>query len=260
MKQRVLAIMTLWWREMVRFLRQRSRVVGALGQPLVFWVLLGAGFRASFQPAGAAGVGYLEYLYPGIITLILLFTAIFSTIAVVEDRKTGFLQGVLVSPVSRTSIVLGQALGGTSLALLQGCLFLLLAPAAGIGLTMSSAFLAVGIMFLVAFALTSVGLIIAWRMDSTQGFHAIMNLILMPVWFLSGAFFPATDGPTWLTWVMYINPLTYGMAALRGCLYLGTPVDAGPLPALFPSLIITMIFAVIAFVIATSTAQRSVAQ
>ncbi len=256
MSRYLLPVVTLWWREMVRFLRQRSRVVGALGQPLVFWVLLGAGFSASFRPSADAGdVGYLEYLYPGIITLILLFTAIFSTIAVVEDRKTGFLQGVLVAPVPRTSIVLGQALGGTSLALLQGCLFLLLAPAAGIVLSVAAVLAAVVVMFVIAFALTSVGLIIAWRMDSTQGFHAIMNLILMPVWFLSGAFFPAAGGPSWLTWIMYANPLTYGMAALRGCLYLDGPAATGSLTALLPSIIVTVVFAAVAFVFAAAAAR-----
>ena len=113
-----LPVMTLWWREVIRFVRQRSRLVGAFAQPLVFWLLLGGGFSASFRPPGAPqGTGYLEYLYPGTIILVLLFTAIFATIAVIEDRKAGFLQGVLVAPVPRMSIVLGQALGGTTLAM-----------------------------------------------------------------------------------------------------------------------------------------------
>lgn len=130
------AVFALWQREIVRFVRQRSRLIGAFAQPLAFWLLLGGGFSASFRPPGAPeGSGYLEYLYPGIIMLALLFTAIFATIAVVEDRKMGFLQGVLVAPVSRMSIVLGQALGSTTLALLQGGLLLLLAPVAGVSLS-----------------------------------------------------------------------------------------------------------------------------
>jgi ABC-2 type transport system permease protein len=252
-----LAVFALWQREILRFVRQRSRLIGAFAQPLVFWLLLGGGFSASFRPPGAPeGSGYFEYLYPGIIMLTLLFTAIFSTIAVIEDRKIGFLQGVLVAPVSRISIVLGQALGSTTLALLQGGFLLLLAPVAGVSLSWEGVCAALGVMLLVGLALSSLGLIIAWRMESVQGFHAIMNLILMPTWFLSGAFFPATGLPRWLSWVMSVNPLTYGMAALRRCLYVGDPVAVSQLPQLMPSLLITLVFAVGTFWGATHTAKR----
>jgi ABC-2 type transport system permease protein len=254
----VLPIVTLWWREVVRFCRQRSRLVGAFAQPLVFWLLLGSGLGPSFRPPGTPeGTNYVEYFYPGIIALVLLFTAIFATISVVQDRREGFLQGVLVAPVARSSIVLGQALGGTTLALLQGVLFLLLAPLVGISFTPLSVLSVVAVMFLVSFGLTNLGLIIAWRMDSTQGFHAIMNLILIPIWLLSGAFFPASGVPTWLEWVMRLNPLTYGVAALRRCLYLGNPPLAGEVPALAPSLAITVVFSVVAFAAATWAARGS---
>lgn len=254
----VLPVATLWWREVVRFCRQRSRLVGAFAQPLVFWLLLGSGLSPSFRPPGTPeGTSYVEYFYPGIIALVLLFTAIFATISVVQDRREGFLQGVLVAPIDRWSIVLGQALGGTTLALLQGALFLLLAPFVGISLTSISVLSVVAVMFLVSFGLTNLGLIIAWRTDSTQGFHAIMNLILIPIWLLSGAFFPVAGVPTWLEWVMRLNPLTYGMAALRRCLYLGNPIVAGEMPPLAPSLLITTLFAVLAFVAATGAARRS---
>lgn len=257
MNEFFLPVMTLWKREIVRFLRQRSRVLSALSTPLMFWVLLGSGFRASFRPPGAPeGTDYLEYLYPGIIVLTLLFTAIFSTISVIEDRKAGFLQGVLVAPVSRASIVMGQALGGATLAVFQGALLLLLAPVAGISLSPMAVPAVLAIMMLVAFALTSVGLTIAWRMQSIQGFHAVMNLILMPIWFLSGAFFPSAGLPSWLAWLMRLNPLTYGMAALRGCFYWGNPASAGQLPSLLPSLLVTVLFAGGAFLLATMTALR----
>ncbi|HXG22189.1 MAG TPA: ABC transporter permease [Methylomirabilota bacterium] len=253
----LLPVLTLWKREVVRFLRQRSRVMSALSTPLVFWLLLGSGFRASFRPPGAPeGTGYLEYLYPGIIVLVILFTAIFSTISIIEDRKAGFLQGVLVAPVSRASIVMGQALGGSTLALLQGGLFLFLAPVAGIPLSLTAILAVIAVMALVAFALTSIGLTIAWRMRSIQGFHAIMNLILMPVWFLSGAFFPAAGLPSWLACLMRLNPLMYGMAALRSCFYLGNPAIAGQLPPVMPSLLVTTLFAGGSFLLATATAQR----
>ena len=256
----VLPVMTLTWREVIRFCRQRSRLVGAFVQPLIFWILLGGGLRASFQPPGTPpGTSYVEYVYPGIIVMVLLFTAIFSTISVVEDRRQGFLQGVLVAPVGRSSIVMGQALGGTVLALVQGLLFLLLAPVAGISLSIIAVLAATAVMFLVSFGLTSLGLMIAWRLDSTQGFHAIMNLILLPMWVLSGAFFPATGVPKWIEWTMQVNPLTYGMAAIRRCLYLGSPTVVGAVPGLGISLAITVIFCLLAFVAATDAARRSTA-
>lgn len=252
-----LAVLTLCWREITRFRRQRSRLFGALGQPLVFWLLLGSGLSASFRPPGTpASLDYLEYAYPGMLALVLLFTAIFATISVVEDRREGFLQGVLVAPVSRCSIVLGQALGGTTLALLQGVLLLVLAPLAGIPLSVGSVLAVVAVLFCLAFGLTNLGLIIAWRMQSTQGFHAIMNVILIPIWLLSGAFFPATGVPVWLAWVMWINPLTYGMAALRRCLYLGQTAAAGAVPPLAPALGVTLLFGVVTLLVAVYTAQR----
>ena len=165
-----LPVMTLWWREMVRFCRQRSRLVGAFVQPLLFWILLGGGFSASFRPPGTPeGTAYMEYFYPGIISLVLLFTAIFAPISTVEDRREGFLQAVLVAPVTRSSIVLGQALGGATLALVQGILFLLLVPAAGISLTMSGVVAAVAVMFVISYGLTSLGLVIAWCLLPRRG-------------------------------------------------------------------------------------------
>ena len=253
MRALILPVMTLWWREIVRFCRQRSRLTGAFLQPLVFWLLLGGGLRASFRPPGTlSGTSYVEYTYPGIIAMVLLFTAIFATISVVEDRQQGFLQGVLVAPVPRASIVLGQAVGCTTLAVIQGVIFLLLAPLAGISLTVASAFWVTVVMVLVAFGLSNLGLFIAWRLDSTQGFHAIMNLILLPMWVLSGAFFPAAGLPVWVEWTMRLNPLTYGMAALRRCLYLGNPSAAGALPGLPMAMAVTIAFCLVSFVAATA--------
>jgi len=252
-----LAVSTLWWREINRFRRQRSRWMSALTQPLVFWLLIGGGLSASFRPSGVPdGASYLVYFYPGVIVLVMLFTAIFSTIAVVEDRREGFLQGVLVAPVSRASIVLGQALGSATLAWLQGVIFLILAPLAGISLSVSAIAGVTIVLACLAFGLTSLGLIIAWRMQSTQGFHAIMNLILMPIWLLSGAFFPLSGVPFWLAWLMRINPLTYGMAALRRCLYLHNPAVVNALPPLLPSVIVLTGFGLAAFALAALTAER----
>ena len=255
-----LPVMTLWWREVVRFVRQKSRLFGAFGQPLVFWMLLGGGMNASFRPsAGAGGTSYVEYFYPGVMVMVLLFTAIFATISTIEDRREGFLQGVLVAPVTRAQIVLGQALGGTTLAVVQGVLFLAFAPFAGIHVGLAAIAASIVVMTLVAFALTSLGLIIAWKMESTQGFHAVMNLILMPIWFLSGAVFPVSGVPTGLGWIMRANPLTYGMAALRRSLYAGNIAAVSALPGLLPALGVTAFFAAASFLAATAIARRAAA-
>lgn len=217
---------TLWHREVVRFLRQRDRVVGALVTPVVFWLLLGAGLGRSFATEGKAG--YLEYFFTGTIVMILLFTAIFSTISVIEDRREGFLQGVLVAPVGRFGIVMGKLLGGATLAMLQGILFLLLAPVSGVPISLAGLPWLLVAMFLVSFALTGLGFLLAWQLNSSQGFHAIMNLFLIPMWLLSGALFPASGAHTWMAWVMKLNPLTYGVDSIRAGLY-GQPMPVGAL-------------------------------
>jgi ABC-2 type transport system permease protein len=253
-----LAVWTLWRREVVRFMRQRSRVVSVITQPLLFWVLLGAGLHGSFRPPGASqGSDYLEYLFPGIVALVLLFTAIFATISIVEDRREGFLQGVLVAPVPRSLIVLGQALGSATLALVQGALFLIFAPLIGIPMGPAAIVATLGAMSLVALQMTGLGLIIAWRMESTQGFHAIMNLILMPLWLLSGALFPAEGASDWLGWVMRVNPVTYAMVLLRHCLYLDNPKIIAALPPVAPALILTVLFCIATLAAASLTARRS---
>jgi ABC-2 type transport system permease protein len=252
------AVETLWRREIVRFVRQRSRLVGAFAQPFVFWLLLGGGLHGSFQPPGfPAGMSYTTYFYPGIIVLVLLFTAIFATIAVVEDRQAGFLQGVLIAPVARSTVVLGQALGCTTLALVQGALFLLFAPLVGIQLSIGVVLAVIGVQALMAFGLTNLGLIIAWRMDSTQGFHAIMNLILIPIWLLSGAVFPGAGASIWLEWIMRLNPLTYGVAALRHALYWHNPGAMGPAAPILPAIAVMLVFCGVTFWAATATARRS---
>jgi len=241
---------SLWWREVIRFLRQRSRVFGALGQPLIFWLLLGAGLGGMFQlPASMEDMTYLEYLFPGILALVVLFTAIFSTISIIEDRKSGFLQSVLVAPISRSSIVLGKIAGGTFLAMLQVVLLCAAIPFLGIPIT-GWAFLELfAELLVIAFALTGLGYVIAWPMDSTQGFHSIMNVLLIPMWLLSGAFFPAEGLPAWLSWIMVVNPLTYGMNIIRGTLY-------GEIHPMAVSWIVTIGFAMVTFTTAVILTHR----
>jgi ABC-2 type transport system permease protein len=248
---------TLWWREVVRFLRQRNRIVGALGTPLVFWLIIGSGLGGSFRSNTLGGERYLEYSFPGTLALILLFTSIFSTISIIEDRQAGLLQSVLVAPVSRAASTLGKILAGTTLALMQALLFLLLAPLVGIGLTVGKFVAAAGVLFLVGFALTGVGFLIAWRMDSTQGFHAIMNLLLIPMWMLSGSFFPASGAPGWIRALIHANPLTYGVGAIRRILYLGEIQTGMDVPSLSTCILVSALFGLIAFGATTFLAART---
>ena len=253
-----LAVWTLSRREIVRFLRQRSRLIGALAQPLVFWVLFGAGLHGSFQAPDWAdsSLSYQEYFFPGIAILILMFTAIFASISIIEDRHEGFLQGVLVSPVSRPALVVGKLTGGTILAVGQAVLFL------GVGFGLSLTGLAPGMklsisfpggvalflfLCLQAFSLSALGFIIAWRLDSVQGFHAIMSVVLMPMWLVSGAFFPG-GGSVVLDWVIRLNPLTYGVAGLRRLLYSDSlGADVSSLPEMITCLVVSLAFASLCF-------------
>ena len=197
----LLPAFTLWWREVVRFYRQRARVVGVIVSPLLFWVVIGYGFGTSFRSGQAAGQQhYLNYFYPGTLVMIVLFTAIFTMMSVIEDRNEGFLLSVLVAPVPRAAIVLGKVLGGTTLAAAQGLIFLVFAPLVGVHMTLASFGLIVLTVFLVSFALTALGFAIAWPMDSTQAFHAIINLFLIPLWLLSGALFPLSGASGWIRW------------------------------------------------------------
>jgi ABC-2 type transport system permease protein len=252
----MLAALTLWRRELVRFFRQPSRIAGAAGSPLIFWILIGSGFSGSFRlPGGASDVDFLEYFFPGTVVLVLLFAAIFSTISVIEDRREGFLQSVLVAPVGRGSIVAGKVLGGATIAWLQGLVFLALAPVAGIRLTLGSALSAAAVLAVLAVSLTAIGFAFAWRLDSVQGFHAVMNLILVPMWLLSGAFFPLSSAPAWLSTLMWVNPLTYGVAALRWVLH--EAASAGlPGPALSLGMTVALCVAALAAGLLTTRGGR----
>jgi ABC-2 type transport system permease protein len=215
---------TLWWREVVRFYRQRSRVIGVIASPVLFWLVIGSGFGTSFRSGNAAGQQhYLDYFYPGALIMIVLFTSIFTMMSVIEDRKEGFLLSVMVAPVPRSAVVLGKVLGGTTLSTIQGLIFLAFAPFVGVRIGFGQFLLVVLVVFLVSFALTALGFAIAWPMDSTQAFHAIINLFLIPLWLLSGALFPLSGASGWLRVLMRINPLTYGVEALRLLLYPASP-------------------------------------
>lgn len=214
------AIYQLWRRELLRFTRQRSRWIGALATPLLFWLLIGGGLGTSFRdPTQSSPGGYLEFFYPGSVVLSVLFTAIFSTMSVIEDRHQGFLQGVLVAPVPRSTFVFAKILGGATLSTLQGGLLLALAPLAGIGLTLPRVAALLVLLFIIGAALTALGFVFAWKIDSVQGYHGIMNMVLVPMWILSGAVFPSSGGFGVFSWLQKINPLAYGVKAFRGILF-----------------------------------------
>ncbi len=221
----------LWRRDLVRFFRQPSRLVGALGQPVIFWIVIGSGMSGTFRYGGAggtAGPGYMAYFYPGVVLMVVLFAAIFTTLSVIEDRHRGFLQAVLAGPGSRTALVLGKALGSASVALSQAALFLALAPAAGFSLAAIRWPLLVAALALVALALAGIGFAVAWAVDSPQGYHAIQMTLLVPLWVLSGAMFPVPADKPGLAALMRLNPISYGVSAVRRAL--AGPSAPGALP------------------------------
>jgi len=244
--------LSLWKREVVRFYRNKGRVVGVIASPLLFWIVIGSGFGTSFRSDNVrGGQNYLEFFYPGALIMIVLFTAIFTMMSVIEDRKEGFLLSVMVAPVHRTAIVLGKVLGGATLAFMQGVLFLLAAPFIGAQVGLEQVLLMLLVIFLTSFSLTALGFAIAWPMDSTQAFHAIINLFLMPLWMLSGALFPIAHASKWIGWLMRINPLTYGTEGLRQLLFPGT----SPFTVGF-SLTILTIFTIVMFTLSFVMANR----
>lgn len=247
------AVLALWHREIVRFLRDRSRLTGSLLQPVVFWLLFSGALHGSFKPGG---MDYGQYFFVGTLAMITLFTAIFATITVIEDRKEGFLQGVLVSPVPRSAIALGKILGGASLGLGLAVLFLALAPLAGVSLSFDRVVQGLGVLALLAVAVTGLGFSLAWVMDSTAGYHGIMMLVLMPMLLLSGAFFPMQEAHPVLSWVRHGNPMTYGVGALRHALQGG----AEGVPPFGVCLLGTALFALATFALGTFVVRRRTAR
>src|SRR5437016_11310800 len=204
----ILPAATLWQRELVRFWRQQSRVLSVVASPLIFWLLMGYGSND------------LARYYSGTLVLTVMFSAIFSTISIIEDRREGFLLSMLVSPAPRTSLVLGKILGAATLGWIQGLMLLVFAPLAGVSISPVEAVWAVAAMFLISFALTGLGFAIAWKMDSTAAFHGVMMLLLVPMWMVSGALFPMATAHGWVKAIMWINPLTYSISLLNYTLLL----------------------------------------
>lgn len=216
---------TIWLREVRKFWRDRPRMIGATVQPALFLLLLGTGIGQgiphafNIEPSArefAPGVpDYLTYIYPGIIAMTLLFTSVFSAISIIWDREIGFLKEVMVAPISRWAVAVGKTLGGSTVAMLQGCLMLLFAPFLHIWFSWGTMLVLLPLLMYISFSLTAMGIAAAARMRSMQGFTVIMNFLTLPMFFLSGAMFPIQGLPRWMEILVTLNPLTYGVDALR---------------------------------------------
>ena len=212
------------YRELLRFVQDRSRMLSSFGMPLLFLVIFGAGFNRIIGSL-TEGVDFIKFIFPGILAMTVLMTSLFSGLSVVWDREFGFLKELLVAPLSRSGVVLGKAVGGAAVALMQGIIMLLLAPVLGISLSPLMVLKLVPLLVVVSLSLSSLGILIASRMRSQQGFHMVMQLLIFPLIFLSGVFFPVNNVSPWLEVVAKINPVTYGVDAIRQ-LFLGGDPEA----------------------------------
>lgn len=216
------AIYIIWYRDILRFRRDRARLVASLAQPLLYLVIFGTGLSSALAGAGGGiggsapgGLSYTQFIFPGIIGMAVLFSAIFGAMSIVWDREFGFLKEVLVAPIDRSAVAIGKALGGATQAMLQGLVLLVLAPLIGIDLTVGMVLALIPLTFVLAFSLSSLGVAIASRMKSMQGFQMIMTFLMMPMFFLSGALFPLQGLPAWMDVLTRLDPAAYGIDPLR---------------------------------------------
>jgi ABC-2 type transport system permease protein len=243
----VLTVYTLWQRELVRFYRVPSRWFGAVGTALLFWAVLGTGI--------GGGVGnYRAYFFPGTIVMSMMFSCIFATASIIEDRQAGFLQSVMVAPVSRAAIVMGKILGGATLATFQGLLILIFAATVGATFELWAFLGLLASLFLISFVVTAMGFWLAWTIESSPGFHAIMNMVLLPMWMASGAVFAVSASP-WLRAFMTINPFTYGVAGVRRGLFPTANLDQ--VPTLQTSLLVLLGFAVFFYILSSFVVEKT---
>ncbi len=206
---------TIWYRDVLRFLRDRTRMFGSLGMPLLYLFVFGNGLAPAMSGLGDGAINFKQFMYPGILAMVVMFTSVFSAISIVWDREFGFLKEVLVAPVSRAAVALGKVAGGSTVAMFQGALVLVLAPFIGLPLSVSQAIVLLGLMLFLAVAMTSLGILVAARQRTMEGFQVIMQFLVMPLFFLSGALFPLRRIPLWLEWLAKVDPVTYGVDPLR---------------------------------------------
>ena len=209
------AIYTIWLREFKTFVREKGRIVGMIGQPLLYLLIVGQGIASGLSLNRApGGLGYMQFIYPGILAMSVLFTSVFSAMSIIWDREFGFLKEVLVAPVPRWAVAVGKILGGATVAMVQSMIMIVLMPFVGIFPSAGIVIQLLLLCFLISFAVTSLGVAIAARMRSMQGFQMLMNFLVMPLYFLSGAMFPISSAPAWMKALMTVDPLSYGVDAL----------------------------------------------
>jgi ABC-2 type transport system permease protein len=215
LKRYVKGAYTIWYRDFVRLRRDRMRIIASLGQPLLFLFVFGTGLAPVMSGLGGGALDFRQFMFPGILSMTILFTSIFSAVSIVWDREFGFLKEVMVAPVPRVAVALGKVAGGATVGLFQGVIVLLLAPVIGVKLTVDQLIMLLGLMLLLACVMTSLGILIAARQRSMEGFQVMMQFLLMPMFFLSGAFFPLRDVPLWLEILSRADPVSYAVDPLR---------------------------------------------
>ncbi len=236
-KKAINTVYTMWLREMLRFWRSKSRIIGSLATPLFFLIILGTGFSSSFQLQGG-GTFNKSYLAPGLIGMTVLFSSLMGGVSIIWDREFGFLKEILIAPVSRFFIALGKAVGGVTTAMIQGILIMIIAWLIGVEYVSILGVLgSIIVMFVMGIGFIGLGIALASRIESHEGFQMVMSFLTMPLVLLSGAFFPISNLPSWLKAFVYANPLTYGVEALRFFLF-GASVISISL-----SLIVLLLFA-----------------
>jgi len=241
-------IYIIWLRDIKRFFRDKPRLISSIARPSLYLFILGSGLSSAFGMfGGRGGDWYTDFVYPGILGMIVLFTSLFSAFSIVWDREFGFLKEILVAPISRTSIVVGKALSGSTISLFQGIILLIFAPLLHIKLNFPMIIKICLLILLTSFALTSLGILIASRMKSMQGFNMIMNFLVMPMFFLSGAMFPLKELPKWLEYLVNINPLSYSIDALRYVMLEDRTFLAHPF---FINILVISVFAVVMITLA----------
>ncbi len=208
-------VYVLWLRDMKRYVRARSRILGSLGMPLFFLAFLGMGFRRAQIPSLPESISYINYLAPGVVAMVVLFTGTFSGVSIVWDRQFGFLREIMVSPISRTTIALGRTFGGSTTAILQGFLMLIVSFVIGFRPDLLGMLYSLIFMVLIAISFTGLGVAISTMMEDIHGFQLIINFFVFPLFFLSGALFPVKEFPGFIRLLTYLNPLTYGVDGMR---------------------------------------------
>lgn len=216
------SIWVIAYRELLRFVQDRPRMFSSFSMPIIFLIIFGAGFGRLIGQM-MPGVDYIQFMYPGILAMTVLMTSVMSGVSIVWDREFGFLKEVLVSPLSRSGVLAGKAVGAATIAIIQGAIMLVLAPIVNVPINLGTVLALLPLLLILSLALSGLGLLIGARMRSQQGFQIVMQLVIFPMMFLSGIFFPVSGVATWLEVLSKLNPVTYGIDAIRQ-VFLGTEV------------------------------------